>query len=235
VKTLEDRFWAKVRKTDGCWLWIGTNNGSGHDPQRKWPFGQIRVSIDGKWKHKGAHIVSWILHNGPIPDELWVLHHCDNTLCVRPDHLFLGTAKKNTEDMVQKGRDNFWGGTNNLRNGRGRRKPVQWANCEYCLERFIVKNGSRFCSNPCRYQGKKTHALSPESLQSYREKRGFKGIPTKNCIQCGKEFKSRYATHCSRPCWTKTANATKTGKHLSPEALASYRRKRGWDSDEPAS
>lgn len=41
---------------------------------------------------------------GPIPKGMFVLHKCDVRACVKPDHLFIGTKKDNTRDMMSKGR-----------------------------------------------------------------------------------------------------------------------------------
>lgn len=93
-RPLTDRFWSKVEKTDTCWNWTAA----------KMRDGRGVVSIDHTGQKGSAPRVSWELHFGPIPDGIWVLHRCDNPRCVRPDHLFLGTASDNNKDSVRKGR-----------------------------------------------------------------------------------------------------------------------------------
>lgn len=47
-----------------------------------------------------------VLHvkKGPLSDDIWALHTCDNPKCINEDHLFKGTAQDNTNDMIAKGR-----------------------------------------------------------------------------------------------------------------------------------
>lgn len=88
------RFEAKIKQpnANGCMLWTAGRDTRG--------YGQFR--LDGK--QMGAHRVAWLLYRGEIPKGLHVLHKCDVTSCVNPDHLFLGTAQDNVSDMVAKGR-----------------------------------------------------------------------------------------------------------------------------------
>ena len=98
-KSLAERFWAKVDKTGGCWIWTACKD--------RYGYGFIAMKIDGKWTGRvRASRVGWELTYGPIPKGLLVCHHCDNPSCVRPDHLFLGTKSDNALDAVSKG---LWG------------------------------------------------------------------------------------------------------------------------------
>jgi hypothetical protein len=48
---------------------------------------------------------AWTREHGPIPDGMWVLHHCDNRACINVDHLYLGDIRQNTRDRHSRGRD----------------------------------------------------------------------------------------------------------------------------------
>ncbi len=100
-KTLEQRFWENVVVyRDGCWGWASYTNGLGYGVIH------VRRRLENFRKNIYAHRLSWEIHFGPVPDDLFVLHRCDNPACCRPDHLFLGTNTDNMKDCVAKGRDN---------------------------------------------------------------------------------------------------------------------------------
>lgn len=104
--TTEERisaFWSKVNKNGSipqhcpelgnCWEWTASLARNGYGI----------VKFNSK-TNKMPHRISWIIAYGDIPDNLFVLHSCDNRKCVNPKHLFLGTAKDNTRDMDLKNR-----------------------------------------------------------------------------------------------------------------------------------
>lgn len=93
ARSLETRFWAKVDKTDGCWLWTGSRDHKGYG----------RLNVDRK--PVAAHRLLILLTTGEMPAAGQVVcHHCDTPACVRPDHLFVGTQSDNIRDMYAKGR-----------------------------------------------------------------------------------------------------------------------------------
>ena len=92
-KVYMERFFTKVTKTDSCWEWSAAKRG-------KSGYGAFKV--DGKVVD--AHRISYKIHFGEVPNGLCVCHKCDNRMCVRPDHLFLGTHSDNMKDCYKKGR-----------------------------------------------------------------------------------------------------------------------------------
>jgi len=85
-------FWDFVDKSDesGCWPWLGSKNHGGY----------------GKTKRKGrmirAHRLAYEMTKGPIPNDMVVMHSCDNRSCCNPDHLIIGTHADNRRDSVKK-------------------------------------------------------------------------------------------------------------------------------------
>jgi len=95
TKSLEDRFWSFVDKSNGpdaCWEWAGSRTA--------YNYGQLYVN---EFKRPvAASRISLYLKNGKWPIE--ACHRCDNPPCVNPGHLFDGTRKDNMQDCSRKGR-----------------------------------------------------------------------------------------------------------------------------------
>lgn len=91
----QERFWNKVQINyeTGCWEWTSSKNPKG--------YGQFWLTGGGR---SLAHRYSYRFFFGEIQDGLLVCHTCDNTSCVRPDHLFIGTQMDNMHDASVKNR-----------------------------------------------------------------------------------------------------------------------------------
>jgi len=106
--TPEDKFWRRVdiEANEICWNWLGAVDGGN--------YGIFRSSIFSEIK---THRISWYLTYGKIPQDMWVLHKCDNPICCNPQHLFLGNNQDNINDKVLKNRQSRLFGE---RNGRSK-------------------------------------------------------------------------------------------------------------------
>jgi len=83
------RFFAKIEKTESCWLWNGSIMPSG--------YGQFKlVRTESGYAHRASyeHFV------GPIPKELQIDHICKIRNCVNPEHLRVVTPQENCEDHI---------------------------------------------------------------------------------------------------------------------------------------
>jgi hypothetical protein len=140
-----ERFWIKVDKSSTsilpgvdtpCWNWTA---GLRSKITRYGAFKFNNKTVD-------AHRVAFELQKGPIPDGLLVLHKCDNRICVRGDHLFLGTHLDNVQDMSNKGRAKW--GLYNKKIG-----PPDTAWCKLCQDFYPKENFYRNSSHWSGYDG----------------------------------------------------------------------------------
>ncbi len=103
---VKERFNRRVKKTKTCWLWTG---GTFH---LRGGYGKVQINK----KARRTNRVAWELHHGkPVPEGTVVRHKCDNPLCVRPEHLELGTQGDNIRDRVARGREGDRSGSKNGR------------------------------------------------------------------------------------------------------------------------
>lgn len=96
-KPRRERFYERVDRGtgDGCWIWTGAIN------QRRGGYGYF---YDDDTRLRRAHRVAWELEHGPLPEDVALMHTCDNPACVRVSHLVPGDQAANLADMRQKGR-----------------------------------------------------------------------------------------------------------------------------------
>lgn len=167
----EESFWKNVDKNGAvaredlgpCWLWTGYKTGPGG-----MLYGQFTIN----YQRDKAHRWAWRFLVGEIPKGLYVCHKCDVPLCVRPDHLFLGTAMDNFRDSVAK----------------GRREGIQHGPLPFISPDKVVALREEYLSNRVSYRelsrkhgltistvaralnGTKPHQLTPDTVREIRRR-----------------------------------------------------------------
>lgn len=153
---LIERFFQKVDKSGNekfpdCWIWKTAEKRNDYG---SFKYYQDRTAI-------GAHVASYLFHNGEIPDGQIVRHICNNPPCVNPEHLILGSNSDNMKDMFKSDR-NGWTSRKRTHCRRGHELDVVGVRVQH------RKNGKidRSCRACIKLNvSKKRH--SPETREAY--------------------------------------------------------------------
>lgn len=95
---IEEKLLNNSIRKDGCLVWTGK-------VRKNFPHGICCITTSKNvWKKIQAHRVAYTIWIGKIPDNLFVLHSCDNPRCIEPTHLHLGNQKDNMKEMRDRGR-----------------------------------------------------------------------------------------------------------------------------------
>lgn len=129
-----------IEDANGCWIWQAGKNNIG--------YGFVR---DGD-KMRTAHRASYEEHNNvKVPRYTCVIHSCNNYDCVNPGHLFLGSRKDLTAEMIRKGNQHFFGD----KGGKNRKGiPQPTTQCPHCGRHIGNNVYSRWHGDNCIHKPK---------------------------------------------------------------------------------
>lgn len=157
-----NRLMSKIEVSEsGCWLYTGSTDSSG--------YGKIKIA----GKSVGTHKVSYIIHNGDYDQSLEIMHHCDNPLCINPDHMTPVTHKVNMWDSIIKGR-HPWADSI-----IGKKHIINKPECKV-IKKFTTRhisemNGERiYKGSACSICGSEFKEVSCSACSSCRKKRAKK-------------------------------------------------------------
>jgi hypothetical protein len=195
LKYYKERFSTLLEEKNDCLLFTGSlsKKGYGH-------FHNHNEVI--------AHRFSWFINNGTIPDGLHVLHHCDVRNCVKISHLWLGTDKDNSDDKIRKNRD---------RKLTGDDHPSSKISEEQAGTIARMLSEGKTPTEISIELGISRHIIFHIKNKRIRKDLQFsiplKIIKTKNCIQCGKEYRPKpFKFKNSKYCCTKCRHLYQDGK-----------------------
>ena len=156
------RFLKHTHEQDGCLVWTGCKNHNG--------YGRFNLAN----KAVSAHRAAFALFVGSIPRGLWVLHRCTRPSCVNPKHLYLGTAKQNTADMLAAGRGNHQRKKQcpqgHPYSGRNLQMWGTWRYCKACNRKQVSTRNARQKKDEAwkianaRYQRERYQRMKEEGL-----------------------------------------------------------------------
>lgn len=93
MREIKSRLLERRTVSGDCWEWSGSCDRDG--------YGVMSIK---RGKQYRVHRVSYTEFIGEIPDGMLVCHTCDNRKCFNPEHLFIGSPRDNTLDMINKSR-----------------------------------------------------------------------------------------------------------------------------------
>lgn len=140
----ERSFWAKVSKTQTCWLWTG---GTGHLGYGVFWNGTRLI---------GAHRFAYEQAHGAIPEGQCIDHVCHTPACVNPDHLRATTPKQNAEN---KGRL--------LSNNTSGAQGVTWDKNRHLWVAQVQHNGKHVYAGRYRHLGEAAEAARLKRLELF--------------------------------------------------------------------